>query len=159
VPAPNVIVIDNLPLGGRRIKASHALTTLLSAGALSGVCVPTAQAQPVVIETVTVGNPGNADDVQSNGNYGGVGYVYAIGKFEVTAGQYTVFLNAVAAADPAGLYHTRMDYDADPSRQGCNIKRHGAPGSYTYSVAPDWAKRPVNYVSWAGAFRSAATAR
>ncbi len=38
----------------------------------------------VNIETVTVGNPGNADDIHGDG-YGGVGYVYNIGKFEITA--------------------------------------------------------------------------
>jgi len=73
---------------------------------------------------------------------------------EVTAGD-TEFLNAVAATDTYGVYHTWMDYDADPSREGCNSKRQGAPGSYTYSVASDWANRPVNYVSWADATRFA----
>jgi formylglycine-generating enzyme required for sulfatase activity len=48
-----------------------------------------------------------------------------------------------------------MDYDADPSKEGCNIKRQGGSGSYTYSVAPDWADRPVNFVSWADAVRFA----
>jgi formylglycine-generating enzyme required for sulfatase activity len=113
-----------------------------------------------VIETVAVGNPGNPGE-QSRlpfGDptfYGGVAYSYAIGIHEVTAAQYTAFLNAVAATDVYGLYHTRMDYDADPSREGCNIKRLGSAGSYTYSVAPDWADRPVNYVSWADAARFA----
>jgi hypothetical protein len=36
----------------------------------------------VVIETVTVGNPGNAHDTHGAG-YGGVGYVYNIGKFRL----------------------------------------------------------------------------
>jgi len=31
---------------------------------------------------------------------------------------------------------------------GCKIERSGSIGIYTYSVAPDWASRPVNYVSW-----------
>jgi hypothetical protein len=109
----------------------------------------------VVIETVSVGNPGNAGDTRIQGNFGAVDHVYAIGKYEVTAGQYTVFLNAVAATDTYGLYHTWMDYDADPSRNGCNIKRQGTSGSYTYSVASDWADRPVNYVSWGDAARFA----
>jgi hypothetical protein len=38
---------------------------------------------------------------------------------------------------------------------GCKIARTGAPGSYTYSVAPDWANRPVNFVSWGDAARFA----
>ena len=58
----------------------------------------------VVIETVTVGNPGNADDTHGDG-YGGVDYVYNIGKFEVTAGQYAEFLNAVAA-----IHNGRVTY-------------------------------------------------
>jgi formylglycine-generating enzyme required for sulfatase activity len=129
---------------------------VLAAGVLGGACVTQAAgAQPLVIETVPVGNPGNAADIQSNGTFGAVDYEFSIGRHEVTAGQYTAFLNAVAATDAEGLYYTRMDYDADPSREGCNIKRHGDPGSYTYSVAPDWAMRPVNYVSWADAARFA----
>jgi formylglycine-generating enzyme required for sulfatase activity len=129
---------------------------VLAAVMASGVCVAQAAgAQPVAIDTVPVGNPGNAGDVQPSGTYGAVDYEFVIGRFEVTAGQYTAFLNAVAASDPEGLYHTRMDYDADPTREGCNIERHGVSGSYTYSVAPDWADRPVNYVSWADAARFA----
>ena len=87
--------------------------------------------------------------------YGGVAHTYRMARYEVTAGQYTEFLNAVAAADTYNLYHARMDYDADPTRNGCNIKRQGAPGSFTYSVAADWADRPVNWVSWADAVRFA----
>jgi sulfatase modifying factor 1 len=97
------------------------------------------------IETVPVGNPGNADDTHGDG-YGGVDYVYNIGKFEVTAGQYTEFLNAVATTDTYGLYFRAMD-----SLTG--IWRSGSAGSYTYSVDPDWANRPVNYVDWGDAAR------
>jgi formylglycine-generating enzyme required for sulfatase activity len=143
------------------MNPSHTLSIVLVAGILSGI--PAVQAQggpPVVIETVTVGNPGNPGEQSRlpSGDptfYGAVEYMYAIGTYEVTAGQYTAFLNAVAATDTYGLYNTRMDYDADPSREGCNIKRDGAPGGYSYSVAPDWADRPVNYVSWADAARFA----
>ncbi len=107
----------------------------------------------VVIETVTVGNPGNPGDTRypSGGvpSFGGVDYVYNIGKYEVTAGQYTEFLNAVAATDTYGLYNTIMWSSNWPSK----IQRSGSSGSYTYSVAPDWADRPVNYVSWGDAAR------
>ncbi len=108
------------------------------------------------LETVTVGNPGNAEDteVMQDGTtgYGAVDYVYKIGKYEVTAGQYTEFLNAIAATDTYGLYNEAMADVSDWVR-GCNIQRHGSPGSYTYSVAPDWANRPVNFVSWGDAAR------
>ncbi|MGB2984977.1 MAG: SUMF1/EgtB/PvdO family nonheme iron enzyme [Phycisphaerae bacterium] len=113
----------------------------------------------VVIETVTIGNPGNANDTHGNG-YGGVDYVFNIGTYEVTAGQYSEFLNAVAASDPYGLYNASMDSYS----KGCQITQHGSSGSYWYdfsggtdeapgSTAADWADRPVNYVSWGDAAR------
>ena len=106
----------------------------------------------VDIEWIMVGSSGDVDDIHGEG-YGGVDYVYAIGKFEVTAGQYTEFLNAVAADDTYGLYNNDMDVSVN--QYGCNIIRNGSPGSYGYSVAPDWASRPVNNVSWGDAVRFA----
>ena len=126
-------------------------------------CVSGVQAQ-VVMETVTIGNPGNTPDdevmVDGTTGYGGVAYLYDMGKFEVTAGQYVEFLNAVAATDPYGLYNPGMD--SDP--QGCQITQNGVSGSFTYdfsggaveapgSTAADWENRPVNYVSWGDAAR------
>jgi sulfatase modifying factor 1 len=102
----------------------------------------------VVIPTVPVGSPGNTPD--STG-FGAVGYAYQIGTYEVTAGQYTEFLNAVAATDTFSLYNPTMASDA----QGCKILRSGVAGSFSYSVAPDYANRPVNYVSWGDAARFA----
>jgi len=107
---------------------------------------------------VTVGNPGNAPDTRYNNiSVGAVAYEYKIGMYEVTAGQYTAFLNAVAKADTYGLYNTEMDAEAheDSGHFGCNIKRTGSSGSYEYSVAPDYANRPVNYVSWGDSVRFA----
>ena len=106
-----------------------------------------------------VANPGNAGELSGAGAggfgpdriCGAVDYEYRIGKFEVTAGQYTEFLNAVAADDTYGLYSTVMWYYYD----GCKIQRNGSPGSYTYSVAADWADRPVNEVTWGDAARFA----
>ena len=96
----------------------------------------------VTMDWEAVGNAGNADD--SSTGYGGVSDVYQISTYEVTAGQYTEFLNAVAATDTHGLYNTYMWSDS----HGCKIQRSGSPGSYSYSVAADRADRPVNYVSW-----------
>ena len=44
--------------------------------------------------------------------FGAVGYMYNIGKYEVTAGQYCEFLNKVAATDTYGLYNDSMCEDA-----------------------------------------------
>ncbi len=113
------------------------------------------------METVPVGNPGNPGE--SSGDFktcicGGVDYVYQIGKFEVTAGQYAEFLNAVAATDTYQLYNPNMNGDS----LGCQITRHGASGSYTYDFSgrpsgteADWVDRPVNYVGWGDAARFA----
>jgi hypothetical protein len=98
------------------------------------------------LEMVTVGNVGNAND--STG-YGGVDHVYAIGKYEVTAGQYTAFLNAVAATDTYGLYNRFMSN----ANFGCGIGRAGSSGSYTYSVDSAFVNRPVNLVGWGDAAR------
>src|SRR5665647_1441137 len=70
----------------------------------------------VNMETVPVGNPGNAGELSGAGagGYGpdricgAVAHAYNIGKYEVTAGQYTEFLNAVAKTDTYGLYSTSM---------------------------------------------------
>lgn len=122
------------------------------AAAAVGAC-GIATSADVIIDTVNVGNPGNAADTRyATPGYGRVDYVYNIGKYEVTAGQYTAFLNAVAASDTHGLYNDLM---ASLSGLGCQIQRGGTPGSYTYSVAPDLANRPVNYVSWGDSARFA----
>ncbi|MDZ7620622.1 MAG: SUMF1/EgtB/PvdO family nonheme iron enzyme, partial [Patescibacteria group bacterium] len=98
------------------------------------------------LDFVTVRNGGNAADTTG---FGGVPYDYQMGTYSVTAAQYTAFLNAVAATDTYGLYHANMWSQA----QGCKIQRAGASDAYTYSVAADYANRPVNFVSWGSAAR------
>ncbi len=105
---------------------------------------------------MTVGNPGNAVDTEvmsTDGTfgYGRVDYTYNIGKFEVTAGQYTEFLNAVAATDTYNLYNPGMWSQSN----GCKIERSGSSGSYSYSISADRADRPVNNVNWGAAARFA----
>jgi len=104
------------------------------------------------IQWVHIGDAGNADDTTG---YGSVAYEYRIGRFEVTAGQYTEFLNAVAQTDAYGLYNTNM-WSHD---RGCKIERFAGSGTeadpYQYRVAGEWANRPVNWVSWGDAARFA----
>lgn len=100
---------------------------------------------------VTVGNPGNADDVTG---FGGVPYVFRIGTYCVTIGQYAAFLNAVAADDPHSLYDSRMTTD----RNSAGVAREGSPGAYTYAVLDNdgsSANRPITYVTWFDAARFA----
>jgi len=115
--------------------------------ALSLMLVPAALAT-VTIQTVPIGSTGNLAD--STG-YGAVSYGYAMSRFELTAGQYTEFLNAVGATDTYALYNTLMASNT----AGCRIIRSGVSGSFTYAVAADYANRPVNYISWGDAARFA----
>jgi formylglycine-generating enzyme required for sulfatase activity len=107
----------------------------------------------VVIQTVPVENAGNSVDPGTG--FGAVKYNYNIGKYEVTAGQYTAFLNAVAGVDTYNLYNTAMW----SSSTGCKIERFAGEGTagsvYQYRVAADYADRPVNYVSFWDACRFA----
>jgi sulfatase modifying factor 1 len=122
------------------------LAVLFMCGALVG---QTAQAA-VTIDTVPIGNPGNANDPGTGDLYGGVAYNYSIGKYDVTVGQYTTFLNAVAATDTYGLYNTSMATDLNIA----GISRSGAAGSYNYSVIGS-PNHPITYVSWGDAVRFA----
>jgi formylglycine-generating enzyme len=126
-------------------------------GAVLGFLARTALA--LNIATVPVGNVGNPGELSGAGagGYGpdricgGVDYTYNIGKYQVTAGQYSDFLNAVAKTDTYGLYTTDMWSSEFP----CGIERTGISGSYIYGVASDWANRPVSWVSWGDAARFA----
>jgi formylglycine-generating enzyme len=121
-----------------RVPAVAAMV-LLAAGA----------AQAINIATVPVGNVSNAAD--STG-YGSVAYSYHISTYEVTAGQYTAFLNAVAKTDTYRLYNAYMGID---TTYGCQIQRNGSSGSYSYSVSWMYEYQPVNYVSFWDACRFA----
>jgi len=111
----------------------------------------------VIIDPVPIGNVGNTGELSGAGagGYGpdricgAVDYAFSIGVYEITTGQYTEFLNAVADEDTYGLYNTLM-WDSD---RGCKIERSGSPGSYGYSVAAERVDRPVNFVSWGDAAR------
>src|SRR3954466_8374891 len=120
-------------------------------------------AAAITIDTVPVGNPGNAPRINDGGgNFGSVSISYRIATTEVTNSQYVAFLNAVAATDLFGLYNTNMGFS---SRGG--ITRTGSSGSYSYSVRADatyvddafvthtytYGDKPVVYTSWYDAAR------
>jgi len=123
------------------MKSAYAIAAAILLGLGVG-------AQAITIDTVTVGDPGNAADTTG---YGSVSYTYSIGKYEVTAGQYCTFLNAVAKKDTFGLYNNSMW----SGTYACGIQQMGASGSYSYNVASGYANRPVNYVTFWDACRFA----
>lgn len=125
----------------------RTLRGLLFAGVLL-IPIQATLAVPITIDTVPIGNPGNAGEVQPQGVFGGVAHEYRIGTYEVTNDQYAAFLNAKAASDPLNLYTTNM---AINPRGG--IVRSGVSGSYTYAVKPDMGDKPVNFVNWFDAVR------
>jgi formylglycine-generating enzyme len=145
-----------------RTKNSYAAAVAAAVAAVvfSAVFQP-ASARAVTIDLVPVGNPGNANDPATGNLYGGVAYDYQIGKYDVTIGQYTEFLNAVAKTDSFDLYVDNMGIDQN-SR---GISRTGVSGSYSYSVIGPFgtiqipqataANRPITFVNWFHAARFA----
>lgn len=138
-----------------------AKLAMLSAVLMAG-CTAMASARAVTIDMVTVGNAGNANDPLTGGVYGGVAYDFKIAKYEVTIGQYTEFLNAVARTDTYGLYKPAFMANL---AETAGISRTGSSGSYTYSaIAPSGStpagansasNRPIAFVSWFNAARFA----
>jgi formylglycine-generating enzyme required for sulfatase activity len=122
-----------------------ALAAALLAASVASADVFNMQGGQTSLTFVTVGNAGNAPDTTGLGS---VGYTYSIGKYDVTAAQYTAFLNAVATtSDPDGLYNANMA----TGYAACGISQAGGPGSYTYSAANG--NFPVNYINWGDAAR------
>ena len=132
-------------------KASHLATALFAAFTLTS----NLQAEHLVtIDTVTVGDAGNA--ANTNG-LGAVADVFAMGKYEVTIGQYTSFLNSVASVTSdsyvVNLWNTNMATDFNVA----GISRTGGGSGispYSYSGIGS-SNRPIAYVSWFSAARFA----
>ena len=115
---PAMVCVGRLPIPrSRRPKSAKFVTWLAVALALASASPGRADvfnmpAGETSLQMVTVGDPGNAADttVMNDGTtgYGSVPYVYRIGEYDVTVGQYCQFLNAVAKIDTFGLYNSDM---------------------------------------------------
>jgi len=105
------------------------------------------------LQFVTVGDSGNVPDPATG--FGAVGYVYQMGKYDVTAAQYADFLSAVATtSDPYGLYNPSMSNPpTSEGTVGCGIIQSSSLGGHSYSVVPNDRNFPVNFVSWGDAAR------
>lgn len=101
------------------------------------------------MEMVPVGNPGNAADTRHDPTgFGAVPYVYTIGKYEVTNGQYREFLNAKATVgDPFGLYNELMT-SSYGGIQRIGLGTDESPWTYLpKDFDPIYDLWPVNFVS------------
>lgn len=113
------------------------------------------------LEFVQVGHAGNAGRLSgasaggsgSDAVVGGVDYDFKMGTYEVTAAQYTEFLNAVGGTGGYGMWLESMG--SSGGSRSPRIHRSGSVGSYVYSVTPDYANRPVVFTSWLSAARFA----
>jgi sulfatase modifying factor 1 len=120
----------------------------------------TASAAALELEWVTVGDPGNPPDKTG---FGAVAREFQIGKYEVTVGQYAAFLNAVAAADPNGLWNPSMGSAllTDSNQGGIRkdlpvfIDRIGYSGGFRYHALSGAEHKPVLFVSFLSAMRFA----
>jgi len=128
--------------------------------ALLGLLAVPAHAQ-VTIDMVTVGNPGNANDTGGTGN-GAVSYSYQIGKYDVTIGQYTAFLNAAdpSGTNPNGIYNSSMGTDSNVAgisynAAAINGSKYSVIGPSGTAYGQTGANRPITYVSWFDAARFA----
>jgi len=104
----------------------------------------------IVIDTVSIGHAGNADDTTG---FGGVNYDYSIGKYEVTNEQYTAFLNSVdsTGANALALYNSSMSFN--PSG-GITFDSTRADGQ-KYQLKAGRSRNAVNFVSYYDAIRFA----
>lgn len=155
VPEPSSLLIFALAAAAiffsrRPYSARHwSLATVIVAACATAPHV----AHAITIDTVLVGNPGNAGAALSNGTFGAVPYNYRIGKFEVTNAQYVAFLNGV---DPTGantleLYHSSMSSNGSG---GINLNS-GAANGEKYETKSGRDNNPVVYVTWYNAIRFA----
>ena len=112
------------------------------------------------LDTVPIGDPGNASVVINGSSVGAVTTAFRMGKAEVTIAQYVIFLNAVATradgingAVIESLYDSRMGTDSNI----LGIIRSGsgtADAPYVYSAVGD-SQKPIAYITWFNAARFA----
>ena len=136
----------------RGLLAAALLASAVSAQA-STINVFNMPSGETSLQFVTVGDPGNLPGPATGGTLGSVPYVYKMGTYDVTVGQYCQFLNAVATTgDPYGLYNSGMATDMPT----LGIAETGSPGNGGYSVIGTYgqaANCPIFDVTWGDAAR------
>lgn len=125
-----------------RLAATVVADNAIDNGGVSAnQSVRIAKADRLVLDLVTVADPGNPADPASGA--GKVASVFRMGKYMVRNSDYATFLNAVAESTNQVhlLWHASMQ-----------IERLGTD-AYTYRVLAGFENRPVNFVSTVSAMR------
>jgi formylglycine-generating enzyme required for sulfatase activity len=138
------------------MRTTTRLTKTVLTGAATWVAValtpPLEGASLANIDAVFVGDANNSADIVLSGgaSRGAVDHEYYIGKYNITQGQWTEFLNAVATNKSASTPILDL-YDSGMGTAGCSsIARAGDPNDsnkWIYSVNANFVNRPVGYVS------------
>jgi formylglycine-generating enzyme len=147
-------MLRNISITGllKSILRLYFLMALLATAAAAQANVFNMPSGETSLQFVTVGDAGNLPDPVTGSLYGSVGYSYNMGEYDVTLGQYTAFLNAVAQTDTYGLYDTFMATEFSVA----GISRSGSSGGYSYAVTGTAASKynmPVFQVTWGDAAR------
>jgi len=120
--------------------------TLLAALAVAGE-TRAENVRGVTIDFSDIGNPNNASDTTSikTTGAGDVSYPYAIGKYEITAKQWTDFLNIVdpTGANALGLFSLNMENNS----AGMQINNNGTVNGSRYAVTTG-SDKPLVHAKW-----------
>lgn len=109
----------------------------------------TTDANSITMPLVTVGDPGNLAD--TNTALGAVAAPYQIGTYDVTATQYSKFLNAVASNDDKyGVYNPMMSSSPFVGSIDCTTNNDGI---VSYAPKKGMGDFPIVYVSLYSAMR------
>ena len=108
----------------------------------------------VVLNTVSVGDPGNVADT-AHASRGSVAYPYQVSKYEITNNQYCEFLNTVdpTGANTKALWVANMGSAAQGN--GGITQTLSNPAGSIYAVKPGQGNQPVVFVSPASGMRMA----
>lgn len=107
----------------------------------------------VTLQWSPVGDPGNANDPLTGNVYGGVGYNYNIGTYDVTNAQYAEFLNTKdpSGSNTLGLWNDQM---SAPDVGGVQYIPGNSVGN-KYVLITGRSSWPVTNTSWYDSIRFA----
>ncbi len=129
-------------------KVGGVASQLMASCVVLALTLTAGSASADSITFVPISNPGNVASTKPNNvGTGSVAYDFAISQSEITVSQYASFLSSVGSSNATNIYNSSM--------ATIGLTQSGSEGSYTYSVDPSLANRPIAYVTWMSAARFA----